>query len=163
MLHTTSESPRAVSRRRFVGGAIAGGVAMLSASERVLADDEHSPNDPFIVLLQGIYRPVPVGGGPSDNLGLTTVDLSDGSFNKTRIYPVWGIDGANDQKKPIGNFFVHPKVCAYDLPGGSLAMSFNAIPPGAPSGFNSFVPFPDGEGGAFLAKTLMGNIDGRSQ
>ena len=127
---------------------------MLSASERMLADIEHSPNDPFIVLLRGIYQSVPVGDGPSGNLGLTTVDLSDGSYNKTRIYPVWGIDGANDQKKPIGNFYVHPKVCAYDLPGGSLAMSFDAVPPGAPPGFNSFVPFSDGEGGFFLEGTF---------
>lgn len=142
------------SRRSFVGGAIAGGVAMLSASERVLADDEHSPNDPFIVLLQGIYQPVPVGSGPTGNLGLTTVDLSDGSFMETRIYAVWGIDGANDQKKPIGNFFFHPHMCAYDLPGGSLAMSFNAAPLGAPPGFQRFVPFPDGEGGFFLEGTF---------
>jgi hypothetical protein len=26
--------------------------------------------DPFIILLKGFYKPVPVGDGPADNLGL---------------------------------------------------------------------------------------------
>ncbi len=154
MLNATSESPRVVSRRGFVGGAIAGGVAMLSASERLLADFEHGPNDPFIVLLCGIYQPVPVGGGPTDNLNLTTVNLSDGSFMATRIYAVWGIDGANDQKKPIGTFYFHPHQCAYDLPGGALVMNFIPKPAGSPPGFQNFVPFPDGAGGFFLEGTF---------
>ena len=154
MSRTLPESSHVVSRRRFVGCTIAGAAALLSVPGRILADDEHGPNDPFIVLLRGVYKPVPIGGGPGDNLGLTTVDLSDGSFMTTRIYPVWGIDGANDQKKPIGNFFFHPHMCAYHLPGGSLAMTFNAAPAGAPPGFQHFVPFPDGEGGLFLEGTF---------
>jgi len=153
MLNTTSESSRRVSRRRFVGG-IAAAAAMLPASQQVWADEEHDPNDLFIVLLRGIYEPVPVGGGPSDNLGLTTVNLSDGTFTTTKIYAVWGVDGANDQKKPIGNFFFHPHQCAYDLPGGSLVMHFNPPPPNAPPGFQSFVPFPIAGGGAFLEGTF---------
>jgi hypothetical protein len=113
-----------IQRRTFVGGALA---ALLSSSVRVMADDEHGPNDPFIVLLHGIYQPVPIGQGPAGNLGLTTVNLSDGSFSKTRIYPIYGVDGANDRKKAIGTFY--PQVtlakgkitfnglnCAYDLP-----------------------------------------------
>src|SRR5215471_12667605 len=123
-----SRSQRTIPRRAMLGGMGAALGAVLTSPRRVTADDEHGPNDPFIVLLRGIYLPVPLGGGPSDNLGLTTVNLNDGSFMKTRIYAVWGIDGANDQKKPIGNFFFHPHMCAYDLPGGSLAMSFNAAP-----------------------------------
>ena len=57
-------------RRSFISGA----VAALRASSRVaMADNESTPNDPFIVLLKGIYQPVPSGEGPASNLGLTTV------------------------------------------------------------------------------------------
>jgi hypothetical protein len=131
----------------------------------VMADDEHGPKDPFIVLLNGIYHPVPIGQGPAGNLGLTTVNLSDGSFSKTRIYPIYGVDGANDRKKAIGTFY--PQVtlangkitfnglnCAYDLPGGAIVMQFLPPPAGAPAGFNSFVPFSDGAGGYYLEGTF---------
>jgi hypothetical protein len=144
-----------IQRRTFVGGALA---ALLSSSVRVMADDEHGPNDPFIVLLHGIYHPVPIRQGPAGNLGLTTVNLSDGSFSKTRIYPIYGVDGANDRKKAIGTFypqvtFANGKItfnglnCAYDLPGGAIVMQFLPPPASAPAGFNSFVPFSDGAGG----------------
>jgi hypothetical protein len=33
-------------------------------------------------------------------------------------------------------------------------MNFIAAPPGAPPGFQSFVPFPDGQGGSFLEGTF---------
>ena len=154
-------------RRTFIGGAVA---ALLASSRPAKADIEGLPNDPFIVLLHGIYQPVPIGEGPSDNLGLTTVNLNDGFYSKTQIYPIFGIDGANDQKKTIGTFY--PEVtlaggqitfnppanpgflCAYDLPGGAIAMQFLPPPAGAPAGFNSFVPFPDGAGGYYLEGTF---------
>jgi len=148
--------PLAIPRRTLLGG-MGGALAALLASPRTAtADDEHLPNDPFIVLLQGIYQPVPVGEGPADNLGLSSVNLSDGSFSKTRIYPVWGVDGANNQKKPIGTFYVKfgGGLCAYDLPGGAIAMQFNKAPAGAPPGFDGFVPFPDGQGGTFREGTF---------
>src|SRR5262249_44643447 len=88
-------------RRTFIGSALA---ALLASSRRLRADDEGAPNDPFILLLHGIYQPVLVGKGPKDNLGLTTVNLSDGSFSTTQIYPIFGVDGSNDQKKVIGTF-----------------------------------------------------------
>jgi hypothetical protein len=140
-------------RRTFIGGAVA---ALLASSGRVMADDEGIPNDPFIVLLHGIYQPVPTGKGPAGNLGLTTVNLSDGSYSKTQIYPIFGVDGANDQKKAIGAFYVQfaGSLCAYDLPGGAIVMSFNSVPAGAPPGFNGFVPFPDGMGGHYLEGTF---------
>jgi hypothetical protein len=142
-----------IQRRTFVGGALA---ALLSSSVRVMADDEHGPNDPFIVLLHGIYQPVPIGQGPAGNLGLTTVNLSDGSFSKTQIYPIYGVDGASDQKKAIGTFYGQfvGNLCAYHLPGGALAMTFANVPAGAPSGFNAFVPFSDGAGGYYLEGTF---------
>jgi hypothetical protein len=154
------------NRRTFVGGALA---ALLASSRRAMADYEHGPNDPFIVLLHGIYQPLPIGQGPAGNLGLTTVNLSDGSFSKTQIYPIYGVDGANDQKKAIGTFY--PQVtlangkitfngfnCAYDLPGGAIVMQFLPPPAGAPAGFNSFVPFSDGAGGYYLEGTFELNI-----
>ena len=33
-------------------------------------------------------------------------------------------------------------------------MSFNTVPPGAPPGYNGFVPFPDGKGGQYLEGTF---------
>jgi len=136
-----------------------------------MADTEGAPGDPFIVLLHGVYQPVPMGKGPAGNLGLTTVNLSDGSFSKTQIYPVYGVDGANDQKKAIGTFY--PKAtlalgkitfngffCAYDLPGGAIVMEFLPPPAGAPAGYNAFVmpPVPDGAGGYYLEGTFELNI-----
>jgi hypothetical protein len=103
---------------------------------------------------------VPAGQGPADNLGLTTVNLSDGSYSRTQIFPIFGVDGANDQKKAIGTFYVKfgGGLCAYSLPGGALAMRFLPPPAGAPPGFNGFVPFPDGSGGNYLEGTFELNI-----
>jgi len=80
------------------------------------------------------------------------VNLSDGSYSKTQIYPVFGIsDSAKDDKhegKAIGNFYVQfggGGHCAYDLPGGAIAMQFTA---------GGFTPHPDGMGGQFLEGTF---------
>jgi len=146
--------PANIPRRTLIGGTLA---AFLLSSVRVSAqENDRPPNDPFILLLKGLYQPVPVGDGPANNLGLSVVNLSDGSYSKNAIYPVFGISGSKDQDRPIGTFFVQPagNLCAYDLPGGALAMSFNSVPPGAPPGFNAFVPFPDGLGGNFLEGTF---------
>ena len=61
--------------------------ALLASSRQVMADDESAPNNPFILLLHGIYQPVPIGEGPSDNLGLTTVNLNVVSTLKRRSTP----------------------------------------------------------------------------
>src|SRR5262249_54094553 len=136
--HQDTLSQPAVIRRRTLLGSMGGAlVALLASPHRGMADDEHAPNNPFIVLLHGIYQPVPIGEGPADNLGLKTVDLSDGFYSKTQIYPIFGVDGSNDQKKAIGTFFVEATLekgqitfnppanpgflCAYDLPGGAIA------------------------------------------
>jgi hypothetical protein len=148
-------------RRMFVGGALA---AIMATPRLAVADDDktESPNDPFILLLHGIYQPVPAGSGPKSNLGLTSVNLNDGSYSTTQIYPVFGIGGNNGEdnlpNKPIGTFYVQfaGNKCAYDLPGGSIAMQFNDPVAGVPLslGFNGFVPFPDGAGGAYLEGTF---------
>src|SRR2546430_13061299 len=57
------------------------------------------PNDPFVILLNGIYQPVVHG----PNLGLAQVNLSDGTYSKTDIYRVSGLPG--NTGNPVGNFY----------------------------------------------------------
>jgi len=120
-----------------------------------MAKEARPPNDPFILLLSGVY--LPVVNGP--NLGLSGVNLNDGSYMVTQIYPIFGIvdeGGGPNQEKTIGNFYVQfgGNLCVYQLPGGALKMSFNSVPAGAPAGFNGFVSFPDGNGGHYLEGTF---------
>ena len=143
-VNTGSESTN-FGRRSLLSGALA---ALMASPRLAQAENARVPGDPFIVLLTGIYQPVPAGDGPASNLGLTTVDLNDGSYSATKIYPVYGIDGKDeDDKKPIGTFYVQFKGghCAYDLPGGSLAMAFTA---------GGFTPHDDGHGGHYLEGTF---------
>jgi hypothetical protein len=86
-----------------------------------------------------------VVNGP--NLGLSSVDLDDGSYSTTKIYPVFGVlDSKNEDKQhdgAIGNFFVSLTThrCAYQLPGGAIAMQFTG------GGFPMIIP--DGSGGQY--------------
>jgi hypothetical protein len=152
MLNKFSESTGPVSRRRFFGGAVVGAAAMLSAPEPVWADDDTRPNNPFIVLLKGLYRPAP----QLPDLGLSGVDLADTSYITTRIYPVFGLPGRRDPDVAIGHFYVSftNAVCIYDLPRGAIAMQFANDPMDATIGYNTFVPHPDGKGGFFLQATF---------
>src|SRR5438093_10247166 len=59
-------------------------VALLSFSAQALGQ---VPDDPFVILLKGIYQPVVHG----PNLGLSQVNLSDGSYSTTNIYRVSGL------------------------------------------------------------------------
>ena len=121
---------------------------LVTAEERDEGTDEGGsvPNDPFILLLKGVYQPVPKGSG-QHNFGLTTVDLDDGSYSKTRIYPIFGIRGSRHQDKSIGTFYVSlvTRLCAYDLPGGAVAMHFTG---------GGFTPHDDGSGGQYLEGTF---------
>ena len=150
-----SSQPVAIHRRTMLGGMSGAIAALLGASREAIAEETDRPRDPFILLLRGIYRPVV--NGP--DLGLSSVNLSDGTYSRTRIYPVFGIkgdEGSRDASKRIGNFYVQfaGNLCAYDLPGGSIAMRFDNPPAGAPPGYNGFVPHPDGSGGFFLEGTF---------
>jgi len=145
----SGQEPTNLQRRNLIGGTLA---VLLSSSLRVMAKEKESdvPNDPFIVLLKGLYQPVPAGHGPDDNLGLSSVNLHDGSYSKTRIFPVWiGIPDSQNQEKAIGNFYVSlvTGLCAYDLPGGAIAMQFIA-------GGNFPVVAPDGMGGQYDEGTI---------
>jgi len=141
------QEPINMQRRILMGGALA---ALLSSSGPVMAQGNAIPRDPFIVLLKGLYQPVPAGQGPDNNLGLSSVNLNDGSYSRTRIFPVWiGIPDSQNQEKAIGNFYVSlvTGLCAYDLPGGAIAMQFIA-------GGNFPVVFPDGRGGQYDEGTI---------
>jgi hypothetical protein len=138
-------------RRNLIGGTIA---ALLAFSGRGLArgDDDAAVGNPFIVLLKGIYQPV----HQLPDLGLSGVDLTDTSYAKTKIYPIFGVLGSQDPDEAIGSFygsFTNP-VCVYDLPGGAIAMQFASGPVYQNIGFNTFVPFPDGRGGLYLEGTF---------
>ena len=159
----SGQEPTNVERRTLIGAGLAAlltaacssptenGAQRLSSSGLVTAGERDEgtdegrsvPNDPFIILLKGLYQPVPKGSG-QHNFGLTTVDLDDGSYSKTRIYPIFGIRGSTHQDKSIGTFYVSPAMglCAYDLPGGAIAMKFIA-------GGNFPVVVPDGMGGQY--------------
>src|SRR5690349_13895012 len=58
-------------------------VTSISAPVRA-AGPSLQPADTFSILLSGPYKQVDKGHGP--DLGLTTVDLSDGSFSTTKIF-----------------------------------------------------------------------------
>ena len=125
-------------------------------------DADGQPANPFSILLSGPYKPVV--NGPA--LGLFGINLNDGSYSTTKIFPVSGLrgdDGAPDDRghrrgdrdceteTAIGNCFVQfgGKKVAYDLPGGALAMVFTA---------NNLKPAPDGQGGTYLVGTLQLDI-----
>ena len=148
MLFSQTNTTTTPHRRTFLGGAMA---ALLASPARAVADDDgnddSTPGNPFILLLHGLYEPVPAGHGP--NLGLTSVNLNDGTYSKTKIYPVFqtpgGTNGEHSEDGAIGTFYVSLAtfLCAYDLPGGAIAMQFL----NTSAGFTMLVP--DGTGGQF--------------
>jgi hypothetical protein len=136
----TTQNQNTIPRRTLIGGALA---ALLSSAGRAKAEGKDFPNNPFILLLTGVYQPVVHG----PDLGLSSVNLNDGSYSTTKIYPVFGAPDSKDEDKQddgaIGNFYVSLKtgLCAYQLPGGAIAMQFTG------GGFPMIIP--DGSGGQF--------------
>lgn len=139
-----TNSKAVISRRTAIGGAIGGGLITLLA-RRELATAEEGDRQPaaLVLLLRGLYQPVV--NGP--DLGLSRVDLSDGSYSTTKIYPVSGVRGHRDVLEAIGDFYVQfeGNLCAYDIPGGAIAMRFT------PNSNTESVP--DGSGGSYLQGT----------
>jgi len=130
------------SRKTAIGGGVAA-LAALALPTKVLAQSKAQPDESFALLLKGLYQPVTQG----PNLGLSMVDLNDGSYSKTRIYPVHGTPGNTNPAKPFGDFYVQftGDLCAYHIPGGSFAMRFT----------DSNVEFVgDGHGGTFMEGTF---------
>jgi hypothetical protein len=137
-----SIASRPISRRAVIGGGLAGLGGLLLFPSQMLAKAA-VPDDSFVVLLKGLYRPVVDG----PNLGLSTVNLNDGSYSTTSIYHVRGTPGNQGQSKPIGTFYVQFEgdLCAYHIPGGSFAMRFTG---------SDFTFVDDGAGGQFLEGTF---------
>jgi hypothetical protein len=135
------DSRAMINRRTAIGAALVAASPLLFPG-RVRAQGTAAPTD-FVVLLKGLYQPVVHG----PNFGLSAVDLSDGSYSTTKIYPVSGTPGNTNPNKAIGNFYVQfaGDLCAYHIPGGSFAMRFTD---------NDFVFEDDGAGGRFLVGTF---------
>ena len=136
------DSKTLINRRTAIGAALVAGSPLLFPG-RVRAQGTAARADDFVILLKGLYQPVVHG----PNLGLSAVDLSDGSYSKTKIYPVSGTPGNTNLNKAIGNFYVQfdGALCAYHIPGGSFAMRFTG---------SDFVFEDDGAGGQFLVGTF---------
>jgi hypothetical protein len=133
---------RKINRKKAISGGLVG-LAALALPGQVRAQANTQPDDSFVVLLKGLYQPVTHG----PDLGLSTVDLNDGSYSTTRIYPVNGTPGNTDAANPYGNFYVqfNGDLCAYHILGGSFSMRFTG----------SDVNFvDDGQGGRFLEGTF---------
>jgi len=130
-----------ISRRAAIGGGLAG-LAGLALFPVLSMAKEATPSDAFVILLKGLYQPVVHG----PHLGLSMVDLNDGSYSTVPIYPISGVPGNTDTQKAIGDFYVQFEgdLCAYHIPGGSFAMRFTG------SDVNTV---PDGAGGSVLTGT----------
>jgi hypothetical protein len=130
-----------ISRRAAIGGGLAG-LAGLALFPVLSMAKEARPSNPFAILLKGLYQPVERG----PHLGLSMVDLNDGSYSTVPIYPISGVPGNTNTQKAIGDFYVQfaGDLCAYHIPGGSFAMRFTG------SDVNTV---PDGAGGSLLTGT----------
>jgi hypothetical protein len=109
------------------------------------------PADTFSILLEGPYKPVV--NGP--DLGLSQVDLNNGTFSTTKIFRVSGLPEENkvQGKNAIGDFYVHlggGPIAAYDLPGGAVKMVF--------TGSTNVSIADDGQGGTYLVGTFQLDI-----
>jgi hypothetical protein len=117
------QEPSNKQRRTFIGGTLAALAAspLLAIPRRAMAEQMDTPSDPFILLLTGVYQPVPVGGGP--NLGLSAVNLGDGSYSVTKIYPIFGIgnEGVISTRTTLSAIFT----CS--LPGSCVPTSFPEV------------------------------------
>jgi hypothetical protein len=149
-----------MKRRDFVKTAGIGSAALMSfpviahaVPGRVLppstAKKGQPPAETFLILLEGLYEPVE----RCDDLGLSGVDLCDGSYSTTLIYPVSGLDakvkkhGNGNGDKPIGKFYVQfaGMLAVYDLPDGAIKMEFTG---------SDVKEVPDGQGGVFIVGTF---------
>jgi hypothetical protein len=146
---SSGQRPTNIQRRTLIRGALGGALAaLLSSPGRVIAQGRSEPNDPFLLLLKGVYQPVV----KVPDLGLAVVHV-DNTFSFTHIRAVATIPGSRSEDNAIlGNFYVQlppqftPNLVAYKLPGGAVAMQFTS------GGFGT--PIPDGQGGAFLEGTF---------
>ena len=142
----TEDSPppgrTVISRRAALGGAVGGAlVTLLARPELALAAGSEPAT--LVVLLRGLYQPAE----DAPDLGLPGVDLNDGSYSVTQIYPVSGFKNRTDVLVSCGDFYVQfeGSLAVYDLPGGAIKMKF--------TGSNT-VNVDDGSGGTYVQGTF---------
>jgi len=138
----SGQEPTNKQRRALIGGAL---VALLSSPGRMMSQATAVPQDPFVFLLKGVYQPVVPGTGPDLGLSQAGVNLNDGSYAKTKIYPVHieGIPCGANEDTPIGDFYlqINGSLAVYQVPGGAIAMQFAScqnFEPGVPDGLGGF-------------------------
>jgi hypothetical protein len=97
------QEPTNIQRRTLIRGALGGALtALLSSPGRVIAQGRSEPNNPFLLLLKGVYQPVV----KVPDLGLTVVQL-DATFSFTQIHAVTRIPGSRSEDNAVvGNFYV---------------------------------------------------------
>jgi hypothetical protein len=139
---SATAGPTVISRRAVLGGAAGGALVTLLARPE-LAWAAGSEPATLVVLLRGLYQPVVDG----PDLGLLGVDLNDGSYSVTKIYPVSGFKNRTDVLVSCGDFYVQfeGSLAVYDLPGGAIKMKF--------TGSNT-VNVDDGSGGTYVQGTI---------
>lgn len=111
-----------------------------------MADGKPAPNDPIVLLLRGIYQPAV----NAPNLGLSGVNLNDGTWITTEIHTVTSVPGSPNQDRAVaGHFYSQTTsaLVAYDLPGGAILMQFTA------GSFAQNPKIPDGNGGFYYEET----------
>jgi hypothetical protein len=141
-----------IGRRVVIGGALAGAAGLLALPQMASAEskNKNEVEHAFAVLLKGIYKPA----ANAPDLGLSGIDLNDGSYSTVPMFPVSGIAGSKDALTAVGNFYVQfnaDHLCAYDLHGGALSMQFIA-------GAENTATDPDGQGGSILQGTWELNV-----
>jgi hypothetical protein len=131
-----------ITRRTAIGGAIGGALVTLLVRPELASARGREPAS-LVLLLRGLYQPVVSG----PDLGLSTVDLSDGSYSTTKIFPVSGVQGQTNVLEAVGDFYTQfeGNLCAYDLPGGAVAMKFTPK--------SNIDTVDDGSGGSYLQGT----------
>ena len=143
---TQSDVRPLVGRRALIGGALAGAAGLVVVPHQVSAEgrDDREVEHAFAVLLKGIYKPA----AQAPDLGLSGINLNDGSYSTVPMFPVSGIAGSEDALTAVGDFYTQfeGNLCAYDLLGGALSMQFIA-------GAEHVTTFSDGAHGSILQGT----------
>src|SRR6476660_734176 len=99
---TQSETRPLFGRRALIGGALAGAAGLVVVPQQVRAEGKGNQVDhAFAVLLKGIYKPA----AQAPDLGLSGIDLNDGSYSTVPMFPVSGIAGSEDALTAVGNFY----------------------------------------------------------
>jgi hypothetical protein len=144
----------------LVGGLVSLPAAIAQAAEGSSVHLEGAPAKTFVILLSGPYHPVV----DCPDLDLQQVNVCNGSFTTTRIFPVAGLPldddrghansekrehDRDDEPETIGNFFVGSGKAAYDLPDGTILMVFKV---------NNLKPVDDGQGGTYLVGDIQLDI-----